>query len=725
MSERVAAQKKTSPTPPVANQASSPLLHQRPFTDELSESVGSNSNISKESAGIQPKTIRRSLNWQNISVEAPSGSEGRSLPGGIQRQQEEPGAVNGSRVSADTTQKSALELSNSTISTEAPAQKPSIARAPFNGRNIPVEAPPQSAASSTYPGGIQRLETSGVKEQEESTKSLQMQPQGAIQAKSSEGEPQEKEEQNQELVQTKLTVGAPGDKYEQEADSMATKVMTMPDSAIQQPIQRQTREDTEAVQMQPLVNSISPLVQRSSGKEEEVQMKSGLQQASDGSSQASSSIESRLASSKGGGSALPKDVLRFMEPRFGADFSSVRVHTDSNAVQMNKELGAQAFAHGNDIYYGSGKGPGNNDLTAHELTHVVQQTGGAVQRQSTDGVLARRESPALQMRSQLRTSSLSRLMIQRAITTSGGEWDTDQYDLVQDVPAPTIRGLDIKLKFTPGSNVDAELIGLTQSVQAFVNNAPKLTPAAATRAIPAKDAIGINTGKGETDEGTAIDQSESNRNPLYAVEGALAGDTNLADTLPVAGDATKANTWGKHGFRYKDKGGVFNTQSALLIDTPRRPNAAKDSRHIFETTALAIKGSQAGTYYGSVRWGWRTDSKGNFTKIPLEKVSDGVPSSTFMKAAEIWNAAKTSTGANTVGLPVVDVKITTAPITGVYPAGFVGPPLQIPAGARVQIIRNATPPSTNGRIKVVDGVFTGNTLEVTPTDMANLRDERA
>jgi hypothetical protein len=108
MNERVLAKNKTSATPPVATQACSPLLHQRPLTDELSESVGSNSNISKESAGIQPKTIRRSLNWQNISVEAPSRSDGRSLPGGIQRQQEEPGAVIGERVSADSAQKSAL-----------------------------------------------------------------------------------------------------------------------------------------------------------------------------------------------------------------------------------------------------------------------------------------------------------------------------------------------------------------------------------------------------------------------------------------------------------------------------------------------------------------------------------------------------------------------------------------------------------------------------------------
>jgi hypothetical protein len=63
MKERVLAKIRTSATPPVANQACSPLLHQRPLTEGLSESVGSNSNISKEVGGIQPKTIRRSLNW--------------------------------------------------------------------------------------------------------------------------------------------------------------------------------------------------------------------------------------------------------------------------------------------------------------------------------------------------------------------------------------------------------------------------------------------------------------------------------------------------------------------------------------------------------------------------------------------------------------------------------------------------------------------------------------
>jgi hypothetical protein len=101
-----------------------------------------------------------------------------------------------------------------------------------------------------------------VKEQEESTETLQMQPLEEIQAKSSSGEPQEKEEQNQESVQTKLTVGAPGDNYEQEADNMASKVMAMPDSAVGESIQRQTDDEKKEIQTSPLANFITPLVQR-------------------------------------------------------------------------------------------------------------------------------------------------------------------------------------------------------------------------------------------------------------------------------------------------------------------------------------------------------------------------------------------------------------------------------------------------------------------------------
>jgi hypothetical protein len=116
-------------------------------------------------------------------------------------------------------------------------------------------------------------------------------------------------------------------------------------------------------------------MQRQTEEEEETIQPKSLLQGSANGTDAGGKLENKLSSSKGGGSPLPDEVRSFMEPRFGADFSTVRVHTDSSAVQMNKELGAQAFTHGSDIYYGSGKSPSKDTLTAHELTHTIQQTG--------------------------------------------------------------------------------------------------------------------------------------------------------------------------------------------------------------------------------------------------------------------------------------------------------------------------------------------------------------
>ena len=72
-----------------------------------------------------------------------------------------------------------------------------------------------------------------------------------------------------------------------------------------------------------------------------------------------------------------------METGFGADFGAVRVHSGGDAVAMSRELRAQAFTHGKDIFFNSGKFEpdtvrGRTPL-AHELTHVVQQ-GAAEQK---------------------------------------------------------------------------------------------------------------------------------------------------------------------------------------------------------------------------------------------------------------------------------------------------------------------------------------------------------
>ena len=68
-----------------------------------------------------------------------------------------------------------------------------------------------------------------------------------------------------------------------------------------------------------------------------------------------------------------------MEQRFGCDFSEVRIHLGANADQSTREVSAVAYTVGRDIVFGAGRfAPETTDgrrLLAHELTHVVQQTG--------------------------------------------------------------------------------------------------------------------------------------------------------------------------------------------------------------------------------------------------------------------------------------------------------------------------------------------------------------
>lgn len=157
-------------------------------------------------------------------------------------------------------------------------------------------------------------------------------------------------------IQPKITIGAPNDKYEQEADRIADAVMNM------------SAPSSNTASNQPLAAVVTPLAATDSGS---------AQTAPEGTaSVASSGQESQLNLNGSSGSPLPQNVRSFMEQRFGTDFSYVRVHTDSDAVQMNKELNSHAFTYGSHIYYGAGKSPGNDHLTAHELTHVIQQMGG-------------------------------------------------------------------------------------------------------------------------------------------------------------------------------------------------------------------------------------------------------------------------------------------------------------------------------------------------------------
>jgi hypothetical protein len=96
----------------------------------------------------------------------------------------------------------------------------------------------------------------------------------------------------------------------------------------------------------------------------------------------------------GGGAPLPASVRNFMEPRFGADFSNVRIHTGAAAAAQSAQLNANAFALGQHVFFGAGKyqpdTAAGKELIAHELTHTIQQGAapqtGAVRRSAAPAV---------------------------------------------------------------------------------------------------------------------------------------------------------------------------------------------------------------------------------------------------------------------------------------------------------------------------------------------------
>ena len=86
------------------------------------------------------------------------------------------------------------------------------------------------------------------------------------------------------------------------------------------------------------------------------------------------------------GSPLPSAVKSKMEPKLGADLSSVKVHTGGESAKAASGFGARAFTVGSDVHFGAGEySPGTKEgdrLLAHELTHVVQGQQTGVQRKA-------------------------------------------------------------------------------------------------------------------------------------------------------------------------------------------------------------------------------------------------------------------------------------------------------------------------------------------------------
>jgi hypothetical protein len=141
-----------------------------------------------------------------------------------------------------------------------------------------------------------------------------------------------------------LRINHPGDTCEQEAHLVAEQVSARPAHAD--------------------AGGAAPRIQRSAGESK------GQPSA------APPSVDRALASP---GRPLEPALRQDMEQRFGHDFSQVRVHSDTASDMSARQVDAHAYTSGYDIVFGSGRfapeTPAGRRLLAHELTHVVQQTG--------------------------------------------------------------------------------------------------------------------------------------------------------------------------------------------------------------------------------------------------------------------------------------------------------------------------------------------------------------
>lgn len=234
------------------------------------------------------------------------------------------------------------------------------------------------------------------------------------------------------VIQPKLNVTAAGDKYEVEADTVAKQVvqqinqpapaqraeedeLQMKRDTIQregeedelqmQRIQRADLEEEEPLQAQRIQRAEEEELQmqriqradeedelqmqrdtiQREGEDEELQMKRIQRQSFEDGGEVGSDIESSIEASRGGGQAIDDSVRGKLEGAFNADFSGVRVHTDSQSDTLNKSIQAKAFTTGSDIFFSKGAyNPGSTDgqeLLSHELTHVVQQNGSVQKKQ--------------------------------------------------------------------------------------------------------------------------------------------------------------------------------------------------------------------------------------------------------------------------------------------------------------------------------------------------------
>ncbi len=386
-------------------------------------------------------------------------------------------------------------------------------------------------------------------------------------------------ERFQPSTQAGLKVNAPGDSFEREADHVARQIATAPDA-------------------------YSGAVAQTSDRHHSPETASG--------NAGPSSVARALRSS---GQPLDAGTREFMEARFGTDLSRVRVHTGGEAGQLNRDLNAHAFTHGNEIFFGAGRTPARDALTAHELAHVIQQDGGLPPGRHADalgGISARTGERPIQCTFAASYSIPG--------STSAFEIDLETREGALAAP-PTQSGLDGYIRFVPVAGApNSNVITMVQMARATdiagadvaaasvpAAQAPRGalgTPGLRTQDDAARGIVGgfgtdvhhrPNAGAPGVPQGTFL-------SPRYNFQPAAPGTVGgVGQTAQPAlyGGGIGGVVGQTPGFKRSDH--PADIRSAVMYDFPGTNSNAVNVDFAFETVAL---GEDTMVTYGAVDWGF-------------------------------------------------------------------------------------------------------------------------
>lgn len=203
-----------------------------------------------------------------------------------------------------------------------------------------------------------------------------------------------------------------------------------------------------------------------------------------------------------GGAPIAAPAREQMDSGFSADFSQVKVHTDSKAEAQSADLNARAFTYGNHVFFNKGEynpgTPTGDQLIAHELTHTVQQ--GAV-----DSPHAKSSDPA--------KKAQTKPMVQRS-------WLGDAWDSVSGAVSSAVEFV--------ADTVDAAIDYIKDRAVEFL------------QAIPGFSLLSVILGRNPI-TGAGVDRS--GRNFIEAGLDIIPGGRNLKQKLEEEGALTEAAQW--------------------------------------------------------------------------------------------------------------------------------------------------------------------------------------